>query len=85
MRSFAFLALVSVFASVTAFVSKVAPLVSQTTRVYAKDQTVKDLNLEQMFDVFEKADNTVNIPKKASSGKISAMSKVINHFVIFAF
>jgi len=44
-----------------------------------KDQTVKDLNLEQMFDVFEKADNTVTIPKgSSSSGKSQTKSKVID-------
>ena len=82
MRSFTLLALISSLVTVTAFLSKVAPLASQTSRMFAakKDQTVKDLNLEQMFDVFEKADNTVTIPKgSSSSGKSQSKSKVIYH------
>lgn len=61
-----------------AFVSKTAPFSASTSRLFAaKDQTVKDLNLEQMFDVFEKADNTVNLPKvKSSTGGSKSMSKV---------
>lgn len=38
------------------------------------DQTVKDLNLEEMFDVFNKADATVAV----SNSKVTERSKVLS-------
>ena len=42
------------------------PSASKLSKLFADEQEIKDLNLEQMFDVFEEADKKVKLPSSSS-------------------
>jgi light-harvesting complex I chlorophyll a/b binding protein 1 len=77
-RSSFFAAAIAVlFSSAAAFSLHNAQRMS--TRLHNDEQTVKDLNLEEMFEVFEEADKTVPasaIPKGLAGSSFSAKSMV---------
>ena len=66
-------------ASVAAFHNSAVKNVVRKSQTIVKDQEVKDLNLEEMFEVFDKADTTVSssaIPKGQAGSTFVAKNQV---------